>query len=421
MRWKIALPAVAAVALAAAGAVFLLRDHLADFWIKRKLAERLSQALGAEVDLQGVHWKNGVLQARRLRVAGGQLPFVRLESRGVRAMVDWRRLLEPTKEPLHIEMAEADIVWRKPGEKTERSGAEFPPLDLLVGKLNFRHVDSSGWSLDGSAVRALRQDDTWSVSANGGTLTISGLPPLSVERISAEHRGDRWNIGSFAVKDRREGVVAGSASHADGIWTAEFSWQDLDLAALAPSEVSPHLEGTASGDAMLKDGVLRGQMKVSGARTKTVGLLVKLASLLDGEDWTEVPWKIFRFDFTRQTDGRVEFSDLQALSTKGIAVRGSGHFAPASLGADLQVGIRGEGRRYLGAFVPILFSHQRDGYYWTPVKVGGTPAAPTENLSTRVVAALAVAPATGAAETAAELPGEAVDAVGGALRGLLRH
>ena len=420
MRWKFILPATIVVAGLAAGSAFLLRDHLADFWIKRKLAARLSQALGAEVDLQGVHWKEGVLQARRLRVAGGKLPFTRLEARGVRAMVDWRRLLEPVNEPLQIEVAEAEVVWRPPGEAREGDGAEVPPLDILVGQLDLRHSDDSGWSLDDSSVRALRQDGKWSVSAHGGTLTIGGLPALAVERISAEHRERRWNIGSFAVKDRGGGMVAGSASHG-GEWSGEFSWQDLDLAALVPAEFSSHFEGTSSGDAVLEKGVLRGRMKISGASTKTVGLLVKLAGLLDGEDWSNVPWKIFRFDFTRQNDGSVEFSDLQALSPKGIAVRGAGRFAPASLQADLQVGIRGEGRRYLGAFVPILFSHERDGYFWTPVRVGGTPAAPTENLSTRVVAALAVAPATGAVESAAQLPGEAVEAVGGVLRDLLRH
>lgn len=417
--WRTAAAILALLVLLGA-ALYLGREAIVDAWLNRRLAKALADATGGQVDLQGVHWKDGVLQARRVRMAGGELPFTRLEARGVRAMVDWRRLLEPTEEPLQIEVAEADIIWRPPGEKSEGAGAKLPPLDLLVGKLDFRQSGDSGWSLDDSAVRALRREEEWSVSAHGGTLNVSGLPALAVERISAEHRNRRWNIGSFALKDRRGGVVAGSASHA-GVWAGEFSWQDLDLAALVPSQVSSHLEGTSSGDAVLKEGVLRGQMKISGASTKTVGLLVKLAGLLDGEDWSNVPWKIFRFDFTRQEDGRVEFSDLQALSPKGIAVRGAGHFAPASLQADLQVGIRDEKHRYLGAFVPILFSHERDGYYWTPVKVGGTPAAPTENLSARVVAALAVAPATGAVESAAQLPGEAVDAVGGVLRDLLRH
>ena len=416
-----------ALALLATGAVFSLRDHLADYWIKRQLAAQLSRALDADVDLQGVQWASGVLQARRLRVAGEQLPFTRLESRGVSALVDWRRLMEPAKEPLHVEIAEADLVWRSPTEKIagaaeqNTNAAKLPSLDLLVGKLNFRHSDGRDWSIEGSAVRAVWQEYSWSISANGGTLAVTGWPALSVERLSAEHRDQKWKIGSFALRDGRDGVVAGSALHDAGSWSGEFSWQDLDLAALAPPEVASHLVGTASGDAVLKDGVLRGQMKISGASTKTVGLLVKLASLVDGEDWSDVPWTIFRFDFTRQADGRVEFSNLQALSSKGIAVRGSGHLAPARLGADLQVGIRREGRPYLGAFVPILFSHERDGYYWMAVKVGGTPAAPTENLSTRIVAALAVAPAAGAAESAVQVPAEAVEAVGGALRDLLRH
>ena len=422
MSWKHILLVAAGLVVLAAGTVFLLRDHLADYYIKRQLASRLSQALNAEVDLQGVHWKNGVLQARRLRVAGGQLPFIRLESRGVRAVVDWRRLLEPTNEPLHLEVDEAEVVWRPQGESQGGAApAELPPLDVLVGKLDFRHSDNRGWAIDDSSVRAVRQDGRWSVSAHGGTLTVTGWPALSIERISAESHDGKWNIGSFAAKDAQGGVIAGSATHVDGIWGAEFSWQDLDLATLVPSDVSPHLEGKASGDAVMKDDTLRGQMKISGASTKTVGLLVKLASLLDREDWSNVPWNIFRFDFTRQADGRVDFSDLQALSAKGVAVRGSGHFAPTILSADLQVGIRREGRPYLGAFVPILFSHQRDGYYWTPLKVGGTPSAPTENLSGRVAAALAVAPAAGAAESAVQIPEAAVDAVGGALRDLLRR
>ena len=427
MKWKIILLAAVAAVVLAAGAAFFLRENLANYWIKRQLAARLSQSLGAEVDLHGMEWRDGILQARRFRVGGGSLPFHRLESRGVRAMVEWDRILEPSKEPLHIEVAEADVIWPPIGEKRATatagsSGASmWPPLDVLAGKFNFRHSDNRGWSIEGSSLRAVQRGETWSFSAHGGSLMLAGWPALEIQRISAEHNKGQWNVGGFALKDAREGVIAGSAAYADGSWTAEFSWQDADLATLLPAGAVGHMQGTASGDALLREGVLRGQMKIAGANTKTVDLLAKLAGLLEGEDWSEVPWNIFRFDFVRQTDGRVEFSDLQALSPKGIAVRGSGHFAPDSLSANLQVGIRREGRTYLGAFIPVLFSHERDGYYWTTVKVGGTPATPTENLSTRVIAALALAPVTGSAEAAVEIPGEAVNAVGGLLRDLLRR
>ena len=244
---------------------------------------------------------------------------------------------------------------------------------------------------------------------------------MEIERISAEHKDGRWHIRSFAFKDEQGGVLGGSAAHADGIWSGEFTWQDVGLKAFVPPNVANNIGGVSSGDAVLKDGTLSGKMKLTGASSKEVGLLVKLASMLDHEDWSEVPWQILRFDFQRQADGRVAFSDLQALSPRGIAVRGAGHYAPESLGADLQVGIRRKGRPYLGAFVPILFSHERDGYYWTPLKISGTPSKPEENLTGRVVTAMAVMPAAGAAEAAVEVPAEATEAVGNLLRGLLRH
>ena len=428
MRWKIALAVVAALLAVGAGSLFLLREQIANYWIRQQLAGQLARALGAEVDLHGVEWKDGVLQARRFRMAGGNYPFTRLEARGLRAVVDWRRAFEPSDEPLHIEIAEADVILRDAGERTAMSGPQDggavdnpPPLDLLVNRITVRHPGGDGLSIEGSSLRAMQKGDAWSFSGHGGRFSFSGWPALEVERVSAEYAGGRWNIRSFAARDTKGGVLGGSAAHADGIWSGEFTWQDIDLNAFLPTAATAHLDGRSSGDAMLKDGALTGKMKLAGASSKAVGLLVKLAELIDHEDWSEVPWQIFRFDFHRHADGRVDFSDLQALSPKGIAVRGNGHYAADSLGADLQVGIRGQGRPYLGAFVPLLFSHQRDGYYWTPLKIGGSPSRPEENLTARVATALAVAPVTGAVEGATEIPGEATEAVGGLLRSLLRR
>ena len=427
MKWKILLLALVVLAVAAAGTAFFLREQIANYWIRHQLAAQLAKALGAEIDLHGVEWKDGVLKARRFRMAGGDYPFSRLEARGLRAMVDWQRILEPSDEPLHIEIAEADVVLRKrqtgetPSPATGEVAAKPPPLDLLVGRLDLRHADEESWSISGASVRALQKGETWTFSGNGGSFAFPGWPGMAIERISAEHEGDRWHIGSFALKDQRGGVLGGSAAHADDAWSGEFSWQDIDLNSFLPANVATHVGGVSSGDAVFKDGVLSGKMKLTGAQTKAVGLLVKLASMLDREDWSEVPWQIFQFDFTRQADGRVEFADFQALSPKGIAIRGSGHYAPASIAADLQVGIRRSGRPYLGAFVPILFSHERDGYYWTPLKIGGTPSKPEENLTGRIATALAVVPVAGAAEAAVEVPEAAGKAVGNMLRGLLRH
>lgn len=421
MRWRAVFLALLAVLLLLAGATYLLRGRLADQWIQARLAKRLSGALGAQVEVQGVEWRSGVLRARSLRIAGGELPFEQLEARGIKAAAGWDALLEPADAPLHVQADEADIVWRdRPAPAGQASTA--PPVDILVNRLNFRHRDATEWSIEESSVRALNRDGKWSFSGQGGSLTLPERGRLAIGRFSADHADGRWRIGSFALQDSRGGAVAGSAAQdAGGSWSGEFSWQDIDIAPFLPGTANQHIEGAANGDGVLRDGTLTGKMKLTRATTKAVGLFVKLAGLIDHEDWSTVPWRIFQFDFTRQADGRFDFSDLQALSPKGVAVRGEGHYAADEIGADLQFGVRREGRPYLAALMPVLFSHERDGYLWTTVKVGGTPGAPKENLSARVAEALAVVPATGVIDSAVEAPAAAGEAAEDLLRSLLRH
>jgi len=423
-RWQI-LAAVVAALLIAAGAAFLLRENIANYWIKRQLAGKLTRALGAEVDLQGVAWKDGVLTARRFQMSGGDYPFQSLEAHTLRAIVDWRDLLDPSSQPLRVEIAEVDVVWvpnAEPNEKPTAPSARSPasrPLDLRVEKCSLRRDDGQGWSVDGTRVHAMEDAGIWSLSAEGGSLIAEGRPPLQIERLAAENKDGVWSIGGFALKNANRGTIAGSAVNSGGIWSAEISWQDLDLTMLVPPDFSGHLGGRATGDAVLKDGVLSGKTKIEGAETQTVGIFVRLASLLDHEEWNRIPWHIFRFNFVWQADGRMEMTDLQAVSSKGLTVLGKGHFAPDRIDADLRVGVRAAGRPILAAFVPVLFDRRKDGYYWTRVRVGGTPAAPTENLSERVAAALTLAPAAGAAESVIGIPGSASEVIGGLLREML--
>ncbi|MBU3665375.1 MAG: hypothetical protein FGM15_05795 [Chthoniobacterales bacterium] len=410
-----------------AGGLYFFRNDLVNWWIRRELASSLSQVLGAKVSLHDVSWEPGLLRAGHFRLEGeGNLPLESLAAEGVRAPVAWQRLLDPAQGRLHIETDRTELVWngrQKAAASAAKSttGPGLPALDLLVGRLTFRHADHSGWELRDMSMRAGCENGVWSFSGKDGTAVLPGTPPLKIERVSAQLRDGHLEIGSFAVHDSHGGVLGGSARHSESGWTGEFSWQDVGLDAVLSPAVSTHFEGRCSGDARLSGGTLRGSMKITGGVSKSMPQLVKMASLFAGENWNEIPWETFRFDFIRSPDGRMEFSNLEAVSGKGLSVNGSGHYAPGSLGADLQLGVRRQGRPWLVGFVPLLFRGEKDGYLWTSVRVGGTPAAPTEDLTARVVAALAAAPATEAVEAAAEMPGTAVEAAGSLLRGFLRR
>lgn len=422
-----AVAVVLAVSVLCATGIYFFRAELVSLWMRHQLAAKLSEALGAKVTLQEVSWKPGQLRAGIFRLeGGGHLRVSQFEARGVRAAVDWDHLLDPGKGPLHVEADSLDLVWESSknaassSDAASRSQSSMPAMDIDVGHLSFRHADHSGWEVRDLATHANFADGAWSISGQNGTAILPGTPPLKIDRISAELRDGHLAIGSFALRDEKGGMLGGSARHADDGWTGEFSWQDITLETVLSPGVQTYFVGHCSGDAQLKQGTLSGGMKITGGVSKSVPQLVKMASLFAREDWSEIPWETFKFDFVRPPDGRVEFSNLRAVSSKGLAVSGAGHYAPESVGAELQFGVQREGRPWLVAFVPILFRGENDGYLWTSVRVGGTPESPTEDLTARVVAALATAPATEAIDTAAEVPGAAVEAAGSLLRSLLR-
>lgn len=416
------IPAALAVA---AAALFFFRETLVNPWIERHLASALSASTGAQVELHDIRWRDGVLSAGRAALSGGALPFESLEVKDLRANLGWKQLLEPLSRPLHVEVGEAEVVWKSDGIPPDKQagsaaqGPAGPDLDLLFSKLTVRTSDEPGWTLVDTSARVVRTGDAWSLSARGGKVARGGGPALELERVSATHAAAGWNIGGFALRDGPTGALAGSAANQGGAWSGEFSWQDLEAGPFLPGGAAAHFTGKTSGDATLRDGVLRGKTKLTAAAVEKVPQMVQMASLFVGENWDRVPWDVFRFEFTRTADGRVEFEKLEAVSPEGIALHGQGHYAPDSLAADLQLGVSGENRPWLVAFVPSIFRAQKSGYFWTTVRVSGTPEAPVEDLTARLVTAAATVPAAAAVEAAAEIPGAAVEAADGLLRSLI--
>jgi hypothetical protein len=399
--------------LLAGGGAYFLRDRLIGFWLERRLATELSEMLGADVELHGVRWQEGALRFSHGKVFGEKMPFNHLLLREVQALADWPTLLGRGDQPLHVEIAQAELVWRhQQPEHRSSAKAWSPTMDVVVGRFTFRHENLPGWELDQTALRMVRENDQWSFSARGGTLKVPDGPTLGVERASAEMKNGGWDFKSFALTHGKEGAIGGSAFHDSNGWSGEFSWQALPVVEFLPKLSQAFVAGMASGDGSLARGNFKGQMKIDGGESTQVSALSKLAGLFAGENWNTFPWKVFRFRFFRDAAGRVDFSHLAAVSSNGLAVSGEGHYAPTSIGANLQLGVRRSGRPWLTAFMPILFQEERDGYLWTPVRVSGTPENPSEDLTTRVAAAVAAAPAGIAVDAAAEIPGTAVEAAG---------
>lgn len=408
---------VAALLVLAAGSAYFFREALIGIWIGRELDARLSAALSATVRFEGVEWRDDVLRAARCRISGETLPFDSLNASKLRTGLDWNRIKDPFGQPLSIEAATAEITLRAAkksmaARETTPGAQNFPKLNFSIARFALLSPGREGWSIRDTALRGGREGDAWTASMQGGAITIPNLPPLRLKELSANLHNSDWVVDSFTVNDELGGEASGSVRRDSDTWSGKFTWKNLDASHFLQESAAQHFTGKCSGTATLNKGVLSGDMMISEAETKTVPTLVKMASLFAGEKWDSVPWETFSFAFVREANGAIQFSNLSAVSPKGLIVRGSGRIAPDSIAVKLELGVRREGRPWLVAFMPVLFRSEREGYFWTPINVGGTLESPSEDLTPRVVAALAAVPASGAVNSAIEIPGNAIEAAG---------
>lgn len=415
---RVAAVLMALLALGGAG-VFLARDQIAAFFLERHLARELSAQLGAEVKLHGLRVDNDILHVAHGTVSGGRLPFRHLGVRDIRLLDGWKNLLSPTSDLLQLEVAEIELIWHDTPPAEPAQTMTPPDLDILAGRISLRHAERDDWSLHDVSARLQQTGGVWSIAARDGELRLAAWSPFRIERASLEHRDGVLTVHSFALQGGASGVIGGSGRRDGRGWSGEFSWQDLEAGRFLPAATADHFYGRASGDGTLQDGVFKGRMKIEDGGVRAAPLFLRLANFFSNEDWTEVPWRTFRFAFEREAGGRVNFQELLAVSPQGLAVRGFGHYAPDSLGATLELGLQREGRPWLNAFVPILFREEQQGYLWMPVNIGGTPENPTEDVSARVAAAVTAAPVKAAVDAAADIPGRAVEAAGNLLDRLL--
>ncbi len=172
-------------------------------------------------------------------------------------------------------------------------------------------------------------------------------------------------------------------------WSGQAAGENLAVADVLPEQWARYLRGRCRGHVVLQGGRLTAQMEVRDGVMADVPALVKLASLFPGEEWQALPVEDFAFRFAREPDGAMTISNLDILSSRGVAIQGGLRLAAGKLAGTLEFGLSGNERPGLMEFVPVLFRGENDGYFWTTVKLEGSADQSGENLSDRVTAALA--------------------------------
>jgi hypothetical protein len=231
------------------------------------------------------------------------------------------------------------------------------------------------------------------VEARGGQLTSSYLPELDLKTLRCRIKPDLVDLTGTDLQ-----FPSGGTLQLEGIFPdtkASFltaHWEKVPLATLMP-RFAGHLNGTLDGDATIAwdaAGVMSVQGRVNADKTVLLGIpmMEEIAQLTRMEAFDHLYLQQAHASFVIKNDSS-SWHDVVLESQGLIKLIGD---------ASVQKDGSFEGNFQLGLSTPIvtaipgaslIFSQdQHDGYFWTPLKVGGSLSNFTEDLTSRVTAAV---------------------------------
>jgi hypothetical protein len=403
------------------------------------LAHRLNHSLRIDGKLQPISW-NG-LSFSSSGYSGTGRPKSRvssLDASNISAHLNWPMLLARTWDLDQVSVEKATVYVGKMVQNPEQqktstssSGINLPHLitfDFQIGRIAINQgnlhwsagPDELGELLGTKVIAIRRGEDAWEVSASGGKAQHSGLPPVTLESLAAstESKGVTITQGKLLGENGGmisfNGFVALDEERASRLHT-EFS--GISINDLYPETL--HLNGIASGTADYSGtiqredtGTITASLHVDKMRVDWSVFLGKIGPFIKTSAMND--WALDSVDTQIVYRGEhMEFSNLVAKYQDQARIEGTGTIDSGQINATLSIGLSATILKWLPGVQQKVFTEQRDGLYWAPMQLTGTPQNPKEDLSKRIASALQES-------VGQELKDQAKDAIKSFLD-LLRH
>lgn len=400
----------------------MMRSHITSESFRRFLEHRASASLGAVAEISPLRWDGNTLFSDSLKLHGTENTSLRLiETRHVRGRWDWMAVFSGTwrLEDISIESLkasfhrDAEIIGptvKKPDSGVKLSTAILPDrFEVGIVKVRRAEVEFGDVSLKDTSLEILIREDSCVVTGTGGSLSIPDLPACVIDSFRIRHAANSLTIASCTM--RPDG---GGSLQVSGAWPGKLllTGDNISLPHLTGSPWDRIVSGKVSGNATLDSTGASGRISVSEARLLHIEWLRQLSAML-GQPSLKNP------AFTR-AEGSFRFQK-NAWSWTGIVLESAGVLrveGDASISAErkldgvLQLGVASNMVEALPGARTSIFTTERDGYLWTPVVLGGTLDAPSEDLSPRIIAAASAALIESVQPSLQAVPERTRDAVG---------
>lgn len=322
---------------------------------------------------------------------------------------------------------------------TDEKATAPTPMDMSRFSMGEVTVGDFGLTAPGSVemsgvrLRATSQANgggTWSVAAEGGLVKPSFGPEWRLKKAEGHMQGRQLSIISSTLTSGERGEAsvkgafgqgfgqgfgqAGGASHgAPNQWEAKFSglpvteqlpvdWRARLEGALA-GELEGDTQGGLKGEVSLKDGVLTAMPVLDAVAKMTHTDAFRRISL------HQATAKIVKR--SAEGDGVWECNDLLIESKGLLRVEGALILRDGQLDGTLQVGVPAAVLQWVPGARENIFTSERLGYFWTPVRISGPSTHPQEDLSARLATVAMKASVESAAGSVKESAQGVLDAV----------
>lgn len=360
--------------------------------------EALGRTVGGKARIAEIQWSGPAAYTEEIALEGAPV-LHELTLSQVRAEWDWRAILGGAWRLRGISITRAAAILGAGEPSSDAAPArlatgeslpswlpqrfEIEPIDIGSASLNW-----PGGTLENSRLRITPDAGTLDFRASGGTLRVGGLPALTLEQLRGKQQGGVFFLTDSALRLGNSGKVQ-AAGEIGGNGILNVNWQGVELADLLSGDLRKNIAGQIEGRASVRASQgTTGNLTVTDGRIENLPVLSRLATFTGNPAFKRLPVQECRSAFAI-ADGTVTFTDL-VLESRGL-LRLEGTLRVAAGGAlagNLSVGVTPQTLQWIPGSRERVFTQSRDGYLWTPVEIGGTVELPTENLSTRLAAAM---------------------------------
>jgi len=390
---------------------FWLNSYLRSDSFRTLLSKKTSIFLHVDGQYQPFRWTGFSVYSDGYQAHGESGSAVRdLQADQIRAKFQPQGIFHHAWEidEITIQRLQVDLTPAPSGpEVTQTPASGLSHSSWIPGRLELRKTQINDLNLTWSTpsqianIRQTRatiepEDRAWIISAHGGQLRQTGWPVLNIGHVRLRYQAPELfiNDGQLTLSDSENMNITGQANFSSHpAVDLQIKINGVVLTPFLPVDWRAKLKGMAGGDAHLNGRLdhpetvaATGQLNLTGAQLEALPVLDKIALFTRTEQFRQLILQKASTDFI-WTKSKLTINHLLLESEGLLRIEGDCVVEQEKLDGLFQVGVAPTSLRWIPGSQARVFTVERNGYVWTPVRVTGQLDNLKEDLSQRLITA----------------------------------